>query len=98
MSDNTQPAYARPARLITVLGISPAIGLGICRFAHALVLPGMRESLEWSWPMAGLMNTVNSAGYLVGAYAASIVACMIHTITRRDRTPRTKPLRDGRSA
>lgn len=73
MSDNSQPAYARPAWLITVLGISPAIGLGICRFAYALVLPDMRESLEWSWSMAGLMNTVNSAGYLVGAYAASTV-------------------------
>ena len=94
--------------------------------------------------MAGLMNTVNSAGYLVGAYAAStvirrfgmlatvkyctaicivtlalsavtenavafgfprlvsgiagVVACMIHTITRRDGTQQTKPLWHGRSA
>ena len=98
MSDNSQPAYARPALLITVLGISPAIGLGICRFAYALALPGMRESLEWPWSMAGLMNKVNSAGYLFGAYAAIVVTCMIHTITRRDGTQQTKPLWHGRSA
>jgi MFS family permease len=73
MSDSSQQAYARPAWLITVLAIAPAIGLGICRFAFALVLPDMRESLGWSWFMAGLMNTVNSAGYLVGAFAASTV-------------------------
>jgi hypothetical protein len=48
MSDNSQQAYARPAWLITVLAIAPAIGLGICRFAYALVLPDMRESLGWS--------------------------------------------------
>jgi MFS family permease len=33
----------------------------------------MRESLGWSWSTAGLMNTVNSAGYLIGAVAASRV-------------------------
>jgi hypothetical protein len=55
MSDNSQQAYARPAWLITVLAIAPAIlaiapaiGLGICRFAYALVLPDMRENLGWS--------------------------------------------------
>jgi hypothetical protein len=48
MSDNSQQAYARPAWLITVLAVAPAIGLGICRFAYALVLPDMRQSLGWS--------------------------------------------------
>jgi MFS family permease len=73
MSNNSQQIYPRPAWLIIVLAIAPAIGLGICRFAYALVLPDMRESLGWSWSMAGLMNTINSAGYLIGALAASTV-------------------------
>ncbi len=73
MSYNSQQIYPRPAWLIIALAIAPAIGLGICRFAYALVLPDMRESLGWSWSMAGLMNTVNSAGYLIGALAASAV-------------------------
>src|SRR6185369_4410544 len=71
MSENSKPTFAQPAWLITILAIAPAIGLGICRFAYALVLPNMRESLGWSWSMAGLMNTINSAGYLIGALAAS---------------------------
>jgi predicted MFS family arabinose efflux permease len=73
MSDNSRQIYTRPAWLIIVLAIAPAIGLGICRFAYARVLPDMRESLGWSWSTAGLMNTVNSAGYLIGAVAASRV-------------------------
>jgi predicted MFS family arabinose efflux permease len=73
MSDNFRQIHTRPAWLIIVLAIAPAIGLGICRFAYALVLPDMRESLGWSWSTAGLMNTVNSAGYLIGAVAASRV-------------------------
>jgi len=38
-----------PAWLIIVLSIAPAIGLGIWRFAYALVLPDMRDSLDWSY-------------------------------------------------
>jgi predicted MFS family arabinose efflux permease len=63
--------YAHPARLILILGIAPAIGLGICRFAYSLVLPDMRDSLAWSYSTAGFMNTINAAGYLVGALGAS---------------------------
>jgi predicted MFS family arabinose efflux permease len=63
--------YAHPARLIIVLAIAPAIGLGICRFAYALVLPDMRDSLGWSYSIAGLMNTINAAGYLAGALGAN---------------------------
>ena len=72
MSPNSPPpAYAHPARLILILGIAPAVGLGICRFAYSLVLPDMRDSLSWSYSTAGFMNTINAAGYLVGALGAS---------------------------
>jgi hypothetical protein len=43
------------------------VGLGIGRFAYALVLPDMRDTLGWSYSSAGFMNTVNAGGYLAGA-------------------------------
>jgi predicted MFS family arabinose efflux permease len=65
------PPPAHPARLILILSLAPTVGLGIGRFAYALVLPDMRDSLHWSYSAAGFMNTVNAAGYLVGALTAS---------------------------
>jgi predicted MFS family arabinose efflux permease len=58
-------------RLILVLSLTPTVGLGIGRFAYSLVLPDMRDSLGWSYSAAGFMNTINAAGYLVGALIAS---------------------------
>lgn len=63
--------YARPARLILTLSLAATVGLGIGRFAYALVLPDMREDLGWSYSAAGFMNTINAVGYLVGALLAS---------------------------
>jgi predicted MFS family arabinose efflux permease len=62
---------AHPARLIVVLSLAPTIGLGIGRFAYSLVLPDMRDTLGWSYSVAGFMNTINAAGYLAGALLAS---------------------------
>lgn len=62
---------AHPARLILILSLAPTIGLGIGRFAYALVLPDMRDSLNWSYSAAGFMNTINAVGYLAGALVAS---------------------------
>ena len=52
------------------LAIGPAVGLGLARFAYALLLPGMRASLHWSYTTAGAINTANAVGYLAGAVAA----------------------------
>lgn len=60
-----------PLVLMLMLAAAPAIGLGIGRFAYALVLPDMRADLGWSYATAGLMNTTNAAGYLLGALLAS---------------------------
>jgi predicted MFS family arabinose efflux permease len=68
--DRIQP-YAHPARLILILSLTPTVGIGIGRFAYALVLPDMRDALDWSYSAAGFMNTINAAGYLVGALMAS---------------------------
>lgn len=61
-----------PAVFILVLAIARTIGLGICRFAYALVLPDMRDSLGWSYSQAGFMNTLNSLGYFAGALSANV--------------------------
>ena len=63
--------YAQLAWLILILSLAPTIGLGIGRFAYALVLPDMRDSLHWSYSAAGFMNTINAVGYLAGALVAS---------------------------
>ncbi len=71
MRSPSPPPVTHPARLILILSLAPTIGLGIGRFAYALVLPDMRESLHWSYSAAGFMNTVNAVGYLAGALVAS---------------------------
>ena len=50
------------------LALAPAVSLGLARFSYALLLPAMRADLGWSYFTAGLMNTANAAGYLVGAF------------------------------
>src|SRR6476620_5276361 len=76
------PSYVHPARLILILSLAPTIGLGIGRFAYALVLPDMRDALGWSYSAAGFMNTINAVGYLAGALLAS-------RMIRRFGLPRT---------
>jgi predicted MFS family arabinose efflux permease len=61
-------------RLILVLSLAPAIGLGVGRFAYSLVLPDMRETLGWTYSAAGFMNTINAAGYLAGALVAAAMS------------------------
>ena len=51
--------------------MGPAVGLGLGRFAYALLLPSMRLELGWNYAQAGAMNTANAAGYLIGALAAA---------------------------
>ena len=52
------------------LALAAAVSLGLARFSYALLLPPMRNDLGWSYTTAGAMNTVNAAGYLVGALLA----------------------------
>src|ERR1700742_1741675 len=71
VSSPSPPAPTHPARQILILSLAPTIGLGIGRFAYALVLPDMRDALHWSYSAAGFMNTINAVGYLAGALLAS---------------------------
>jgi predicted MFS family arabinose efflux permease len=49
------------------LALASAVSLGLARFSYALLLPPMRADLGWSYLTSGAMNTVNAAGYLLGA-------------------------------
>ncbi|MEP6740380.1 MAG: YbfB/YjiJ family MFS transporter [Caldimonas sp.] len=53
--------------LAGALALGSAVSLGLARFSYALLLPPMRADLGWSYLTSGAMNTVNAAGYLVGA-------------------------------
>jgi predicted MFS family arabinose efflux permease len=61
--------------LLVALGLAlgPAVALGFARFAYALLLPPMRSALGWSFATAGVMNTANAAGYLIGAVTAATI-------------------------
>ena len=66
MSDDTRSTL----RVAAALALATAVSLGLARFSYALLLPPMRTDLGWSYLTAGAMNTVNAAGYLVGALLA----------------------------
>ncbi|MEK9776738.1 MAG: YbfB/YjiJ family MFS transporter, partial [Quisquiliibacterium sp.] len=64
------PADATPyLRLALALSLGAAASLGIARFGYGLLLPPMRADLDWSYTLAGAMNTANAVGYLIGAMA-----------------------------
>lgn len=68
------PAWRRDLLVVVGLAGSPLVALGCSRFSYALLLPAMRADLDWSFTTAGLLNTVNALGYLVGALGTSAVA------------------------
>ena len=66
-----EEAPSAPSTLLVAaaLALGAAVSLGLARFSYALLLPPMRDDLGWSYLTAGAMNTVNAAGYLLGALA-----------------------------
>lgn len=60
-------ALRRPLLTAFALSLGAAISLGISRFSYALLLPPMRADLDWSYLLAGGMNTANALGYFIGA-------------------------------
>jgi predicted MFS family arabinose efflux permease len=67
MSRAASPAPPSPLLVAGALALAAAVSLGLSRFSYALLLPPMRADLGWSYLTAGAMNTVNAAGYLLGA-------------------------------
>lgn len=50
-----------------LVSLGAAIGQGFARFGYALLLPPMRADWQWSYAEAGLVNSANALGYLLGA-------------------------------
>lgn len=66
----TPPAHRQEGTglgLALALSLAAVVALGITRFSYGLLLPPMRADLGWSYSLAGLMNTFNAIGYLLGA-------------------------------
>lgn len=76
MTDSRDTRQGRSHDVMVALGLSigAAVALGFSRFAYALLLPPMRESLGWTYAQAGSLNTANAVGYIAGALAAAICA------------------------
>ncbi len=67
--------YNASDRLVAAtLTLIPFTALGLARFAYGLVLPAMRADLSWSYFDAGVVTTMNAAGYLVGAALGAAAA------------------------
>ncbi|MGZ8290773.1 MAG: YbfB/YjiJ family MFS transporter [Telluria sp.] len=60
-------AVRRPFSTALALSLGAAISLGLTRFSYALLLPPMRADLDWTYLLAGSMNTGNALGYFAGA-------------------------------
>ncbi|WP_206795393.1 YbfB/YjiJ family MFS transporter [Amycolatopsis sp. MtRt-6] len=65
---------SRPLAVAFGLSAGPVVALGFARFAYGLVLPAMRDDLQWSFGTAGQLNTANAVGYLAGALIAAPLA------------------------
>ncbi len=64
---NSHTPLSQLVGLALALSMGAALSLGITRFSYGLLLPPMRNDLNWSYTLAGGMNTVNALGYLLGA-------------------------------
>ncbi|PWE28831.1 hypothetical protein DDZ14_18435 [Maritimibacter sp. 55A14] len=60
-------ALVRPWIILLGLSLGVAVSNGFARFAYGLILPAMREDLDWTYTEAGWLNTANALGYLAGA-------------------------------
>ena len=67
------PDRSAAARRVLMLGMAAAAGIGVARFAYSLILPDLRADLGWGYSHAGLLNTLNALGYLLGAVATPLV-------------------------
>ena len=55
------------------LALGVAVVNGFARFAYALILPAMRESLGWDYAASGWLNTANSIGYALGGLTGMLL-------------------------
>jgi predicted MFS family arabinose efflux permease len=70
MPAKKETAAPRLIALALAISLGAALSLGLARFAYGLLLPAMRQDLQWSYALSGALNTSNAAGYLLGALSA----------------------------
>lgn len=58
-------------KVALALALGPALALGFGRFAYGLLVPAMQADLGWTNAEAGLANSANAFGYLLGAVGAA---------------------------
>lgn len=63
----SQTAPSRPWLVLIGLALGVCVTNGFARFAYGLILPAMKETLNWSYAQAGWLNTANALGYVAGA-------------------------------
>ena len=56
-----------PWALALAMSLGAMAGIGLARFAYALLLPAMRADLGWTYSQAGALGAANAFGYLAGA-------------------------------
>jgi MFS family permease len=76
-SDPRAITLARGLLVAFLLSFGPAVANSFARFAYALILPAMRDDLQWSYSQAGSINTVNAFGYLLGALLTRALAARL---------------------
>ncbi|MPT09134.1 MULTISPECIES: YbfB/YjiJ family MFS transporter [Comamonas] len=70
MANATTYASEKPITTAILLSLAAAIALGMTRFSYGMLLPPMRKDLDWTYFVAGSMNTANAIGYFIGAITA----------------------------
>ncbi len=65
--DCSPPATTSSLRTAVIFAAAVAVVNGFGRFAYALLLPVMRDDLQWDYALSGWLNTANSMGYGAGA-------------------------------
>lgn len=77
----SSPTFSNSTRILALaaaLSMSAAVALGLTRFSYALLLPVMRQDLNWSYLVAGAVNAANAVGYLIGALVTPLFLRRFH--------------------
>ena len=64
-------------RIALYLALAVAVVNGFARFAYALILPAMRDSLGWDYAASGWLNTANSVGYALGGLSGMLLLAKV---------------------
>lgn len=64
-----------------MFALAIAVVNGFGRFAYALLLPVMRQDLQWDYALSGWLNTANSIGYGVGGLLGAVLSTRVKPVT-----------------